>query len=285
MIWESMSAEDMQQVFKILHRRLADMKIEREIDVQTRVRAFVMSEFGEQGDAPWATWFPVVASMYLYMSHDGQLFGFDYVVSTARVSTGRPVPPGAPAFPGPDEDRCWSGWGEPLGTPPPIKRAGQPVISPHAGAWEQPEYDVWQWDVMYDLLTRLKHLGDLSMLDLHPLPGIDPEIVYPPELGGKPVFDLGVAVDSRPPMGWVVAALLLRQIAYHAEYEISCDDVSFWIFETLTGQPLSPRARTPPWLDPELEARFLAFEPEAVLEFCERAYWYFGECLQQEFDG
>lgn len=281
MIWESMSAEDMQQVFKILHRRLLDMKIEREIEVQTRVRAFVMSEFGEQGDAPWAIWFPVVASTYLYMSHDSQLFGFDYVVSTARVITGRPVPPGAPAFPGPDEDRCWSTWAN-LGTAPPIKRLGQPVVSPRGRVWEQPEYDVWQWDVMYDLLTRLKHLGDLTMLDLHPLPGIDPEIVYPPEFGGEPTFDLRVAVDSRPPMGYVVASLLAREIAYFYGYDLPFGWIGNWIFDIAANQPVHPTSKPPPWLDPELEARFLAFEPAAVLEFCERAYWYFGEYLEQE---
>jgi hypothetical protein len=277
MDWDSMSADEMKDSLDRLDKHLWEMKLDGfKLEVRFALRAFVRDEFDPHGDAPWEQWFPMVAHMYLLSGDGGQLsaYLFGNVVTAARVITGRPLPPGAPAFPAPEEERSWSSWPA-LGTPPPIKRAGQPVVSPHGRIWERLEYDVWQWDVMYDLLTRLKHLGDLSMLDLHPLLGIDPNIVLAPEFGGDPTFDFRVSVNNRPPMGMVVALLLAREIAYVYAYEWSCDEIGFWIFETVTGQPLDPRSQPPPWLEPELEARFKAFEPEAMLELSRRSIEHF----------
>ncbi len=275
------AVKDSRSVLEVLHNQLWDLKIEHEREVQARIRGFVVSEFGEPDDAPWACWFPVVASTFLYMGDDGQTSAhlFDYVIAAACSITGRTLPPGCPAFPDEKPERCWCNWDD-MGTPPPIQRAGQPVISPRARVWERPEYDVWQWDVMYDLLTRLKHLGDLSMLELHPVPGIDPEIVYPPERNGHPVFDHAISVESRPPMGLVVASLLTREIAYFYAGELPCGAIGDWIFEVLTGKPPGPRSRPPYWLEPALEARFKALEPAAMLTFCERSLQHFADYLE-----
>lgn len=277
MDWDSMSAEEMMNTLERLCKHLDPLDFdEHEIQVRFAVRAFVRGEFGRHGNEPWELWFPTVAHTFLFTADGGQLppQRFAYIVSAARVIADRPLPPGAPAFPGPEEDRSWDGWYA-IGTPPPIKRLDQPIASPRAPEWEQPEYDVWQWDVMYDLLTRLKYLGYLSLHDLHPLSGIDPEIEYPLYLPGEPAFDFTISRDSRPPMGLAVALLLVREIAYFYAYELSCYEIGHWIFETINDQPLDPRSQPPPWLEPELEARFKALEPEAMLEFSKRSLEHF----------
>ncbi|WP_428263250.1 hypothetical protein [Haliangium sp.] len=105
------------------------------------------------------------------------------------------------------------------------------------------------------------------MMDLYPLTGVDPIILRdPPEAR----LDHALPGGTRPPMGFAVARLLARQIAYdyceHDEHPIAA-----WIFAHLNDAGPPSDARPPGWLTAPLSMGFSALRPDAMLAFCERA--------------
>jgi hypothetical protein len=121
--------------------------------------------------------------------------------------------------------------------------------------------------VLYQLLARITHIGDFDMMDLAPIPGVDPFILRENEVA----LDHAIIEDVRLPMGLAVAILLGRQLAYDFSSEHGCWQDANWIYAALTAGRVDPGVSAPDWAPAEIALGFKALDPDAMLAFYQAA--------------
>ena len=238
---------------------------------RARSREVIRHALGIAVPNVWAPWLELAACEYLFVGCAScslsTLIG--QVLSACAQASGNPPPASATTFPGSLPHPYWAHWPS-ANQPPPLRRSDTsvPVASPRQPAWLRPDYDTPPWEIAYQLAIHMTHIGDLDLMNLFPIPGVDPVIRHEPMFA----LDHAVATEIRPPMGLAVALLLTRQIAYDYAAEHSRHDIARWIFAFLTGCQRPLDARTPAWVTSALASELDALQPDAMLAFCERAF-------------
>ena len=248
------------------------MRLERVVgapqEFRARAKVAIADWLRPSAAERWSEWFVLVGVEYLVVGLEICELPLlvEQVHAASLQAMGMEPDPELPAFPGDRPEPYWASWHS-FGDPPPLARTLVPARCSRQPIWEQSEYDVAAWEVIYQLLIRMSHAGDFDAMELFPLPAVDPVIVDEPRFG----LEHRIVDDVRPPMGLAVALLLARQLAFEYASEHGRHDIAGWVFATLTGATPPDEAKPPVWVTPAMADGLAGWQPATMLRFCQRA--------------